>query len=184
MTPTRTCAALGALLATMMLLPVAQATMRVQHDCALRDPLAGAPTTPRATASPTPAAGTRMRAPRDYSLQVASLRTGNPRVHAGNARELVGDRNLQAMLESAVGDIGTLTQVIGADTLVAMRDAERERRAPAEFQARITVVFEDDSRAGFITTVGHPVAKYVLGSARAADGTQIADKRCSTAAEP
>lgn len=178
----RTRAALGALLTAMMLPPTAQATMPVQHDCALRDPVADAPTTRRV--SPARAAGTPAHTLRDYSIQAASLLNAHARVRLGSARELVGDRNLQGMLESAVGDIETLTQVIGTDTLAAMRNAENARRPPQEFQARVIVVFDDDSSADFIATTGYPIAKYIIGSARGADGTRLADERCSTTVMP
>ena len=182
---TLACTALAAIVTAIDLpLPV-QAAMPVDHDCAIRDPVTDMqPTARRASATSARSDRMQTRTSRAYTLQASSLQTGHPRVRTGTARELAGDRNLQGMLESAVGDIETLTQVIGAETLVAMRDAEKGRRTPAEFQARITVVFDDHSEADFIVAVGHPAAMYVIGSARGADGVRLADDRCTAPAAP
>lgn len=179
MKPTLAFAAVAAI-ATAIGLPLpVHAAMPVAHDCAIRDPVPDMqPTARRASATSARSDRMRTRTSRAYTLQASSLQTGHPRVRTGTARVLAGDRNLQGMLESAVGDIEVLTQVIGAQTLIAMRDAENARRAPAEFQARITVVFDDHSEAEFIVAVGHPVAMYVIGSARGADGARLEDDRC------
>lgn len=174
-----TCAALAAIVATIGLPLSVQAAMPVDHDCAIRDPVPDMqPAARRASATSARLDRTQTRTSRVYRLQASSLQNGDERLRTGTAQELVGDRNLQAMLESAVGDIGTMTPLIGTETLLAMRDAENARRTPAEFQARITVVFDDHSEADFIVAVGHTVAVYVIGSARGADGVQLTDDRC------
>lgn len=178
---TRACATLAAIVTAIGLPLSVEAAMPAEHDCTLRDPQT---TARHAAASSARSDRVQTRAARTYTLRVSSLQTDNERVRTGTAHALVGDRNLQAMLESAVGDIETLMRVIDAETLVAMRDAENARRTPAEFQARITVVFDDDSEADFIATVGDTTAGYVIGSARTSDGARLEDERCSAAAVP
>ena len=177
--------AFAAIVALISLTLPVQAAMPVDHDCALREPAADQqPTARRPAGTSARPPRTQTRTPRAYTLQASSLQSDHERVRTGTAHELVGDRNLQAMLESAVGDIETVTPLIGTETLLAMRNAESAHRAPAEFQARITVVFDDHSEADFMVAVGHPVAMYVIGSARAADGVRLADAPCSATAAP
>lgn len=185
MKPILACAALAAIVATIGLpLPV-YAAMPVVHDCALRDAFADMqPTARRTDATSARPERNQRHAPRAYTLQASSLQSDYERIRTGTAHALVGDRNRQAMLESAVGDIETMTEVIGTETLVAMRNAENARRTPAESQARMTVVFDDHSEADFMVAVGHTVAMYVIGSARGADGVRLADDRCSATAAP
>lgn len=175
--------ALSAIVITIGLPVSAHAAMPVDHDCAIRDTVPDMNSSARrASASSARSEQLETRTPRAYTLQASSLQTGHERVRTGTAKELVGNWNLQGMLESAVGEIETMNQLIGTETLLAMRNAENARRARAEFQARITVVFDDDSEADFVVAVGHPVATYVIGSARTADGVPLADDRCSATA--
>lgn len=161
-----TCAALDAI-ATAIFLPFSvQAAMPAAHDCALGDPASDLQSTAhRASATSDRRDRMQTRAPRACTLHAASLESADPRVHTGSAHALVGDRNLQAMLESAVGDSEPMTRLIGSGTLVAIRDAENARRAPGKFQARITVVRR--SQQGRLHRRGRPYGCHLRHRQRA-----------------
>ncbi|TDK33914.1 hypothetical protein [Luteimonas terrae] len=151
--------------------------MPVQHACTLHAPYVDSSSTRRDVALQGDARE-RQRAMHTYTLQAASLRTPHPHLRTARAQMLVGDRNLEGMLSSAVGDLETLIDVIGMDALVAMRQAEDARGPAWKRQARLVLVFDDASRADFIASLGHPNARYVIGSARDPQGDVLPDSRC------
>jgi len=173
---TRNAAAL-ACFALMLVSPHVSGRMPIQHACTLRAPSVE-PSSARRDVALQGDARERQRAMRTYTLQAASLRTNHPHLRTTRAQTLVGDRNLEGMLGSALGDIETLIEVIGMDALVAMRQAEDARGPAWKRQARLVLMFDDASRAEFVASLGHPNARYVIGSARGQTGDVLRDRRC------
>lgn len=171
-------AGLIAILATLGLARVVQAAA-MEHDCTLRDP-------PSETRDPARRASRnnernaqpRTTPPLRYSMHVASLDTAHAHLRSGNANGIIHDDNLRGMFESAVGDHEPLMGVIRTDWLITGPHGSSPE-ASAHFRARITVTFEDRSEVDFLVTPDYPIARYIVGSARTADGVRLADDRCS-----
>lgn len=151
----------------------------IQHDCILRDLLSETRgTTQRASTYSEQDARRRSGPLHLYSMQAASLDTTHPHLRSGNAKGIVQDNNLRGMFESAIGEHEPLMRVIRADWLITGPHGSSPE-ASTHFRARITVTFEDRSEADFLVTPDYPIATYIVGSARTADGVRLADDRCS-----
>lgn len=110
------------------------------------------------------------------NVPVAALGV-NHNIRTKTAYDLVRDRNMQAMLESATGDIHVLTQVTNADFMTAFADLKSLAASLLGLKDQaslvLRVVFSDGSYAHFRVSIDHPNGEYLAESARTAAGQFI-----------
>ncbi|NIJ70566.1 hypothetical protein [Xanthomonas sp. 60] len=111
-----------------------------------------------------------------YVVPVSQLGL-NANAASKTAYDYVGDYNLQAMVESATGNVNTITRVVGANALTALSDlvGHFSNYTGLRDQARLMfrVVFVDGSYVTVIVDLQHQNGQTESKSARTAAGQLI-----------
>lgn len=111
-----------------------------------------------------------------YNVPVSNLNV-LPHVKVQTAHDLVRDKNMQGMLESAIGDIEAMTRIIDPGVLDGFVDMGQLAASYLGLKQQtamlVRVVFEDGSYADFKATIDHTTAEYLVDTPRTASGQVI-----------